>query len=995
MLPQHTTCDKIESVGDGIQKNAGSATSAMAIGGVRVMSTLLLRSKLYVPPVRAEWVSRPRLIERLNSGLHRKLTLISAPAGFGKTTLLAGWIHSAGTDGHAPSIAWLSLDEGDNDPARFWAYALAALDTLRPGLGDGARAFLRSAGPADAAAQPAIETALTAILNDLAAAGADTRQWPAFVLVLDDYHLIEAQPIHQGLAFLVEHLPPQFHLVISGRADPPLPLPRLRARGDLTELRVADLRFTVEEATTFLNDAIGLSLMSQDVAALEARTEGWIAGLHLAALALQGMLSTGVWDPQRAAHFIATFSGSHRYVLDYLVEEVLQQQPEPVQDFLLQTSILSRLTGPLCDAVLDTGGPKPDADKASVGSPHPDPNTQSPLSEIHSPGQRMLEHLEAANLFILPLDGERRWYRYHRLFADLLHARLQDRCPTAPLHRRAAEWYEQNGLPQEGIGHALAVQDFGRATRLIEQCADEMLWANGQVATLLRWLEMLPGELIRSQPNLCLLRAWAFFLSAQFKAAEAVVQDATVAFQTAALPDQERQNATSQITVMQALLANFRGDLPRTIELSRRALDLVPDDNAFLRGSLAGNLGGAYTRIGDMAAAAQAFSEAMHFYATTGNTFIALIASSYLGAAQAALGQLRDAAETYRQALELAASRGATQSLGARLAHVGLGSLLCEWNELEAAAHHLKSGIDLVDQPPDLSLGPGQQLLVDGYLGLARVRQALGDAEAALELVHKAWQTAEEHAPAQLARVAATRARIWIAQGNLHAAARWAQESGLTAADEPAFHREFETLTLARVLLADSQSADALGLLERLRRAAEAGSRMGSAIEARVLQALTLEGQGQTAEALAALGQALSLAEPEGYVRLFADEGAPLADLLRQATSQGIARNYVNRLLTAFAIPADRDLGARLRRPEGAPPPSSPVFHPPRLVEPLTDRELEVLRLIAVGLSNREIAEELVLAVTTVKKHASNIYGKLGIRSRTQAVARAEELGLL
>jgi LuxR family maltose regulon positive regulatory protein len=966
------------------------------------MSTPLLRSKLYIPRGRAEWVPRPRLLKKLNAGLRRKLTLISAPAGFGKTTLLAGWIRLVGVHGPASSVAWLSLDEGDNDPARFWAYAFAALDTLQPGIGDGARALLRSSGPADAAAQPSIEAALTVLLNELAISGGEAGQWPVFVLALDDYHLIEAQATHQGLAFLLEHLPPQLHLVISGRADPPLPLARLRARSQLAELRVDDLRFTVEETSAFFNDVMGFPLTPEDVATLEARTEGWIAGLQLAALALQGTVSARGWDPERAAHLVETFSGSHRYVLDYLIEEVLQQQPGPIQEFLLQTSILSRLTGPLCDAVLDIGGSRPDAPKVPTESPRPDantqspiPNIQSPVSRLHSPSQRRLEQLEADNLFIVPLDGERRWYRYHRLFADLLRARLQDRGPTALLHRRAAEWYERNNLPEEAIRHALAAQDFGRAARLIGQCADEMLWARGQVSTLLGWLEILPRELIRSRPDLSLLRAWAFFLSARFEAVEACVQDAERALQTATLPGQERQSAVSQITVMQAMLANFWGDIPRTIELSLRALELLPERNAFLRGSLAGNLGGAYTRAGDMAAAAEAFAEAARLYATTGNSFIALIASSYQGAAQAALGQLREAARTYRQALDLADARKASQSLGARLAQVGLGGLLCEWNELEAAAHHLESGVELAEQQHDLSLGPGQQLLVDGYLGLARVHQALGDVEAALERVHEAMQMAEDHAPHYRARAAATRARIWIAEGNLDAAARWAQESGLSPADEPVFHREFEYLTLARVLLASDQPAEAEGLLERLRRAAEAGSRMGSAIEARVLQALALQAQGQTAQALAALEQALSLAEPEGYVRLFADEGAPLAKLLRQVTSRRIASSYVQRLLAAFAIPADRDLGARPRRPEGTPSPPSPILQPLPLVEPLTERELEVLHLIARGLSNREIAQELVVAVTTVKKHASNIYGKLGVGSRIQAVARAQELGLL
>jgi LuxR family maltose regulon positive regulatory protein len=910
-----------------------------------------------VPQVRRELVRRPRLTSRLDDAFRagRKLTLLSAPAGFGKTTLLSEWI------GGAPPVAWVSLDEGDNDPTRFWAYLLAALEGVWLGAGQEAGALLHAPQP------PPIEAVVTVLLNEIvAASAAEGAVAPPGILILDDYHLIENPAIHQGLAFLLDHLPSQMHLLISSRADPPLPLARLRARDQLTELRTDDLRFSAEEAAAFLQQTMGLSLPAGAVAALETRTEGWIAGLQLAALSMQRR------DTAQIAEFVADFSGSHRLVLDYLVQEVLEQQPPALQAFLLKTSILERLSGPLCDAVLGIRDPETRASRRRVAESRMYESTNSQL---------MLEQLESTNLFIVPLDDERRWYRYHRLFADLLRDRLQQTRPdeVPALHRRAAAWYRQERLAPEAVGHALAAADFGLAANLIEESADEMLWMRGEVATLRGWLEMLPETLVRDRPGLCLVHAWSLFLGAQFEAVEARIRDAEAALVRLSLPSPARKAVGEQLIVMRAMLANFQGDTPRTIELSRQALDRVAEDNLMLRAALASNLGGAYMGSGDLVAAGEVFAEASRFYQATGNLFVTLLSTAYLGDVLMAQGRLRQAAETFRRTLALAGERGGAHSFGTRLAQVGLGRLECEWNELEEAERRLTVHLEASQRLGDEQIGPGPQLLVDGYWALARVLQARGDGAGAWAMLDRAEQVARRRAPQLLAPVAAARARLHLVCGDLAAAQRWARASGLDAGTEPSYTHEFELLTLTRVLVARGSLSEALDLLERLGRAAEAGQRLGSQVEAWLLQALAMQAEGRGVEAVAALDTALSLAEPEGYVRLFADEGAPLAQLLGQAAAQGIGA--ASRLQAVLSTAPSPPFG------RGGPP--GP------LVEPLTGRELEVLQLIADGLSNREIAEKLVLAVTTVKKHASNIYGKLGVRSRTEAVARARDLGLL
>jgi LuxR family maltose regulon positive regulatory protein len=880
------------------------------------MTTPLLTTKLYTPPVRPELVPRARLTERLNEGTTRKLTLVSAPAGFGKTTLLSEW-----TQQSPFPVTWVSLDADDRDPARFWAYFMAALQTVQAEAGRAILAAFQSPQP------PPIEVVLTALINEIAAMPHH------FALVLDDYHLIEAQPIHGALAFLLDHLPPQMHLIIAGRADPPLPLARLRGRGQLTELREDDLRFTPDEATAFLNHVMGLNLSEQDAAALEARTEGWIVGLQLAALSMQGRHDVG--------QFVESFTGSHRYILDYLIEEVFQQQSAEVQDFLLKTSILDRFTAPLCDAIVEQDGILPyDA-------------------------QAMLERLDQANLFIIPLDHERRWYRYHRLFADLLRHRLDmvsgpER--VALLHAQASKWYETNGFPADAVHHALAAHDWERAATLILDVSETML-KRGEVTTLLGWLQALPDEVVRARPGLCLNYSWALVLTGQMDAAESYLRQAE---QTA----QDAPALLGEIIAAQAYIARARGDDRRTIELSQRALSLLPQADLLSRSVVAVNLGIAHWSSGHLTEAEQALTEADYAAQQSGNIYARLTALCFLGTIQAAWGRLHRAAELFRQATRLGG-----QSPGTALAHNDLGALLYEWNDLEAAADHLQRGIELSQR------GGNVEVQIGGYRTLARVKQAQGDASAALDALQKAHQLAHEKdvSPLVRARNAAYHVEMALAQDDVATAVHWAEQVTEDADAFPFY--PFLRLTPARLLLAQNQMAAAAKQSEALyEMAVRAGWQFG-VVEVRALQALAAP---TPTAALAFLADALALAQPEGHVRTFVDKGEPMAALLREAASQGMAPDYVAKLLAAFEVaPQER------RRPEPPPPPAQP------LIEPLSERELQVLRLVATGLSNRDIAEALYISVNTVKTHLQRIYGKLGVSSRTAATTKAQKLNLL
>ena len=856
-------------------------------------------------------VPRPRLGELLAEGINRKLTLVSAPAGFGKTTLLSEWrmIHL----GSEYPLAWVSLEEADNDPSRFLSYLVATLQTIEAGIGDSVLASLRSPQP------PPVESVLAALINDIAAVPEE------FALVLDDYHVIEAQPIQGAIAFLLEHMSPQMHLVIASRTDPPLPLARLRARGQMTELRAADLRFTPEEAGAFLTDVMALDLSTRDVEALERRTEGWIAGLQLAALSMRGR--------EDSSSFIEAFTGSNRYVLDYLVDDVLARQPEPVTSFLLKTSILDRLSGELCDAVAESHG-----------------------------GQEMLETLDKENLFVVLLDEEGHWYRYHHLFAEVLGHLLRRSQPNLvpELHRRASRWYEQNGLLDEAIKHALAAQDFEGAAHLVEGDAEEIL-ARGEVSLLVGWVEALPEELMRSRLGLCIPYAWALFLTGRLEDAEERARDAERAANTGAL--------SAEVTALRANLVRARGDVPGSIELAREARKLLPEDDFALRGAISFNLGGAYWVTGDLEAAKEAFAEASTASRRAGNTYVALLSMRARAEIEKMCGHLGRAADLYHEALQIAE---ASPSPAAGLAHVGMGELLYEWNDLDGAVHHFTQGIDLGNRSGSFDI------LFPGRAALALVRQAMGDTQGALEVIQEGERAIRtiNLPPYMLDQQAAFGARVRLAQGDLATAARLLEERAIGADDAVNIQNELEHLVLARVLLARDEVHAALDLLERLRSAAETTGRMGSKIEVLVLQALTYKARDDESRALVTLGRALELAEPGGYVRTFLDEGAPMADLLRSALTKAISPGYASRLLGAFGSSAER-------LPAGA------------LSEPLSERELEVLRLIASGMSNAEISRALFVSLATVKKHINNIYRKLDTHSRTSALARARELNLL
>jgi len=868
------------------------------------MSIPVLATKLQIPRSPPNVVLRPRLIERLNEGLYRKLTLVSAPAGFGKTTLLSAWAASC-----LHQVAWLSLDDGENDQTRFLSYIVSALRTISPTIGESVLVGLRSPQP------PPTQALLTDLLNDIASV-ADT-----FVLVIDDYHVIDAAPIDEALTFLLEHLPPQLRLVIATREDPQLRLARLRGGGQLSELRVADLRFGPSEAAEFLNQAMGLNLSAEHVATLEARTEGWIAGLQLAALSVQGRADV--------TSFIESFTGSHHFVLDYLLEEVLQRQSESVQTFLLRTSILDQLCGALCDAVL-----------------------QEPTAS----GQTTLEYLERANLFLVPLDNERRWYRYHHLFADLLRQRLQQsaafREDVPELHRRASQWYEDHGLEIEAFQHAASANDVERAERLIEGRGVPLQF-RGAGAPVLKWLESLPTSVLDGSPSLWVTYATALLFGGRHAAAEQKLQAAEAALGGTQSDDKTR-DLVGRIASIRATLAIIQHDRETIIIQSRRALEYLRADNLPIRTAATYTLGYAHQIQGDRAAASEAFAEVIRISASIGDSIYTIAATLGLGQVQEADTQLSLATQTYERVLQLVGDppRGMASE-----AHIGLARIRYEWNDLASAEEHGRQCAELSRQMDSADT------FVSHAVFLAHLRLAQGDVPAAVAILDQAEAFVRQHNFLfRMPDIAAAQVLTLLRQGYLSAAARLAETHELP-------------ISQARVDLARGDASAALAVLEPWRRLVEAKAWADKRLEVMILQALALQAHGDTDQAVQLLVNALALAEPGGYVRSFVDKGSPMADLLSAAATHGRMPEYIGKLL---AVLEDKP----------SPPPASP------LIEPLSQRELEVLRLITQGLSNQEIGERLYVALDTVKGHNRKIFGKLQVQRRTEAVARARELGL-
>jgi LuxR family transcriptional regulator, maltose regulon positive regulatory protein len=896
----------------------------------------LISTKLRASQARPKLVLRPRLTATLEREAGRKLTLISAPAGFGKTALLVEWLKGGGQP-----VAWLSLDEGDNDPVRFLSYLVAALKTTGEGFGEGVLAALRSPE------LPRMEAVLGVLVNELADLSEE------IAVVLDDYHAIDSESVNGAVSFLLERLPESTHLVISSRVDPPLPLARLRARGQMTELHAGDLRFTPEEAAAFLRDVMGLELSADDVSVLEGVTEGWIAALQLAALSMRERTKKDI------SGFIRSFSGSHRDVFDFLAEEVLERQTENVQAFLVKTSILDSLSGPLCDAL--TG---------------------------RDDGQHTLERLERENLLVVPLDDERVWYRYHHLFADFLRGRLERERPerlVRTLHLRASEWYEESAFVAEAVRHALSAGDHERAARLIERGGGQS-WYRGEVVTLLGWLRKLSREAMLQRPLLMVWYAAVLMLVGHLESVESLLDEADRELREASgkeprsgAEESDHRRLLATATAVRSQYSRRLGDTPRAIEDARRALALLPEDNLEPRPFAAICLAEGYRAAGDLEAASVAFAEAGALGRAAGHDYVALSAMASQAHLQLAQGLLHEADGVLRHALGFATERGAELLPAVGSVRIGMGEICYEWDDLDTAARHLAEGVELAGRTGDV------EILMWGHIALSQLRLARGDAEGALAAAREAERVAQNSgADHAIVDAAVWKARLHMMRGDLTAATS-EQERAAGMGDVRRYSRELERIGLARLLIARNEPDEALRLLEQLHETTRTADRK---IEVLALQALALQATGAKERATSTLAEALVFAEAEGYVRTFVDEGPQMAELLSgvleahqrgQLPSPGrVPAHYLRKLLVAL----ERDAS-------GAQVPAA------GLPEPLSERELEVLQLIAAGKSNRRIASELFVSVGTVKTHINNAYRKLDAHSRTQALARARELKLL